>query len=221
MGSGGARQEQEMNDIKQAVRDHVFADDSSEMLDRYLYHGRFSGAWFETIGGRGDAPEVADRLTPADIVAVSTLSVKIPGWAAVELLDRQAATLADLLAQVPRDVELHDAADADLQAVYELHDALDAIHDIGHVTRSKLLARKRPHLVPIRDQHVLIALIGEAHGNFTEPLRDALRDDPSLRTRLDDLRREASAASDLSLIRTLDIVVWMRTYGAKSIDPDL
>lgn len=208
-----------MSQIEQALQEHVFADDAASMLDLYLNQGRFSGAWFESIGGRGDAPDVAGQFTPADIVAVSTLAVRIPGWAAVEILDRRADELASLLGQVPADLELHAASDADLAAVYKLHDALDAIKDVGHVTRSKLLARKRPNLVPIRDQHVLVALIGQAFGNFTEPLRDALREDRALRAQLNALRQDAQRP-ELSLIRTLDIVVWMRTYGAQSVDTD-
>ena len=206
-----------MPDILDAVRSHAFADDSASILDTYMNSSHYSGAWFETIGGRGDVPEVATRFTTADIVAVSTLGVRIPGWAAIEILDRRANDLNRLLSKIAVDVELHEASEHDLEPIYEIHGALDDIADIGHVSRSKLLARKRPHLVPIRDQHVLEALIGQPYGDFTEPLRDALRDDTTLPNRLDALRREVGHA-ELSLIRTLDIVVWMRAYGAQSIE---
>ena len=202
-------------DLIDSLRKHVFADDAQAKRDRYLDPGRFSGAWFDTLDGPGDAAEVANRITPADLVAVSTLSVNISGWAAIDLLDRKADDLSGLLTAVPTDVELHDASDAHVDAVFAVQDALDAVDGIGHVTRSKLLARKRPHLVPVRDQHVLSALIGRDHGPLTRPLRDALRDNLDVRDRLHVLRTKANR-DGLSLLRTLDIVVWMRAHGDAS-----
>lgn len=198
------------------MREHVFADDAADKLADYLNGRDYSGAWFERIGGPGDAEEVADRFTGDDIAAVATLSVKIPGWAVVELLDRRADELSRLLAAVPNGRALVDASDDDIGNLFTLQDALDTIRGVGHVTRSKLVARKRPHLVPIRDQHVLKALVGRARGSFTVPLRDAFRGDEAVRSRLEELR-EGSCCPELSILRVLDIVVWMRVYGAVSI----
>lgn len=133
--------------ISEHLRHHVMADDAAEQLHKYLDKGSFSGAWFQILGGRGDAPEVANRFTPADIVAVSTLSVQVTGWAAIALLSTRADELSGLLADIPADVPLHEATDAHLEAVFAMQDALDHVASVGHVTRSKLLARKRPHLV--------------------------------------------------------------------------
>jgi hypothetical protein len=196
------------------IREHVDADDAADQLRQYLSPGVFSGAAFETIGGRGDAPDTADRFTPADLVAVTTLSVRVSGWGAIDLLETRSDQFAELLAAVPH-TPLSEASDEDLDPIWRLQDALDTVDRIGHVTRSKLLARKRPHLVPIRDQHVLIALTGKDHGRFTQPLRDALRHDGVLH-RLEQLRDQAGTA-DLSLLRVLDIIVWMRTHGAASV----
>lgn len=198
------------------LREHVLADDAEAMLDHYLDRS-FSGAWFEKLGGPGDDPSVADRFTAADVVAVSTLSVRARARSAIELLSSPCADeLTGLLAAIPRDVDLHVATDEHLDRVYAAQGALDGIRGIGDVTRSKLLARKRPRLVPIRDQHVLRALLGQDHGDFTQPLRDALRDDDEVRGRLGALRAPENR-SHLSLIRVLDIVVWMRTHGAASV----
>lgn len=199
------------------LREHVFADDAAEKLAHYLDKGAFSGAWFQILGGRGDASEVANRFTPADIVAVSTLSVQVTGWAAIALLSTRADELSGLLADIPADVPLHEATNAHLEAVFAAQDALGNIASVWHVTRSKLLARKRPHLVPIRDQHVLAGLLGEGHdGRLTRPLRDALAAEAEVRGRLEKLRTEAGDTT-LSLLRVLDIVVWMRVHGANSL----
>lgn len=83
------------------IRAQVSADDTDKMLSWYLDRKTFSGAWFETLGGPGDDPAVADRFTSADIVAVSTLSVRIPGWAAITLLEARAGEFNRLLEAVP------------------------------------------------------------------------------------------------------------------------
>lgn len=198
---------------------HVLNDGAEAMLQRYLSRRMFSGAWFGTIGGRGDAPEVADRFTPADLVAVSTLSLNVPGWTAVDLLDRRANELSTGLAAVPADLDLHEANDAALDPLFALQDKLDDIPGVGHVTRSKLLARKRPRLVPLRDQHVLRELVGGTRSSLTRPLRDALRADDEVRRRLQQL---ASAVPDaaVSPLRALDIVVWMNVHGKKWLPSD-
>lgn len=197
------------------IREHLNAENAEDMLVQYLDEGTFSGAWFERLGGRGDDPAVANRFTPADLIAVSTLSVRISGWAAIRLLEDKADELTALLKAIQTDLPLHEATDGDIEAVYAAHDALNGIRDIGHVTRSKLLARKRPHLVPIRDQHVLRDLVGSAYGPFTQPLRDVLAADEGVLNRLEELRKDREG---LSLLRILDIVVWMRTHGAASVE---
>lgn len=203
-------------ELSGSLHKHVFADDAADKLADYLNDEDYSGAWFERIGGPGDAEDVADRFTGDDVAAVATLSVNIPGWAVVELLHRRADELSGLLAAVPNGRALVDASDDDIGKLFALQNALDTVRGVGHVTRSKLLARKRPHLVPIRDQHVLVALLGRAHGPLTVPLRDALRADTAVRGRLEELR-EGSCRPELSILRVLDIVVWMRVYGATSI----
>jgi hypothetical protein len=83
------------------------------------------------------------------------------------------------------------------------------------VVRSKLLARKRPRLVPIRDKHVLRDLTGSATGDLTCELRDELRDD-ELRQRIEQIKEDAGQPH-LSLLRVVDIVVWMGAYGDGSV----
>ncbi|MEX2551111.1 MAG: DUF6308 family protein [Nitriliruptoraceae bacterium] len=184
-------------------------------LKHYLRPGAFSGSSFETIGGRGDASDVANHFTPADLVAVTTLGVRVSGWGAIELLEANAQRFSNLLGAVPHG-PLHEAEVADLEPLWNLQDELTNVVSVGHVTRSKLLARKRPHLAPIRDQHVLTALVGQDGGNFTLPLRDALQTE-GIVDHLQELRAEVDGAQQLSILRVLDIIVWMETYGASSV----
>jgi hypothetical protein len=76
----------------------------------------------------------------------------------VGLIERD-GDLAAKLRLVPTDVDLAGASDADLDVLFAVQRDLDNIAKIGHVIRSKLLAHKRPRLVPIRDQYVLMALL--------------------------------------------------------------
>ena len=202
-----------MRDAELAERICEFLDAAEARSDLETYFTSYSGRVFETIGGRGDVPGVANRFMASDLVAVTTLGVTVSGHGAIELLDGdRSATLAALLEEIRVDVDLWDASDDDLAALYELQEGLDLVPSVAHVIRSKLLARKRPRLVPIRDRYVLTALVGRDHGNFTEPLRAALQD-AGLRARLEDLRTSAPAGTDISLLRVLDVVVWMAAHG--------
>lgn len=186
-----------------------------EHVKRY-FGGEYSGAWFERFAGGGDRPGVAHRFTSDDLVAVTMLGVKVKGWGAIQLLDTRATEFADLLAELPDpEVDLHATSDAELEPLWALHDALDSVASVKHVVRSKLLARKRPRLVPVRDRHVLQDLTGTPTGELTYGLRDVLRD-AEVRQRVEYLRQEADQPH-LSLLRVVDIVVWMSVHGDASV----
>jgi hypothetical protein len=145
------------------------------------------------------------------MAAVATLSVPLSGRAVCGLIDRE-EQLYDRLQEIPVGLALEHATDEDLAPLFKLQDALQLVPDIGHVTRSKLLAHKRPLLVPIRDQHVLRGLVGRDHGPFTVPLRDALASDPAIVEALRRLRNQAGVP-EISPLRVLDVVVWMAEHG--------
>jgi hypothetical protein len=83
--------------------------------------------------------------------------------------------VAALLREVPRRLDLHDA---DPSVVSEgsrldrLWHLIEAQHDVGWVTAGKLLARKRPRLVPVYDRVVMDA-VGRPR-KFWLSLREAL-----------------------------------------------
>ena len=197
--------------IADRVREHIEADDPVEHLKRYM--ADFTGARFELLDGGGDRPEVANQFTATDLVAVTMLGVKISGRGAIDLLERRHDEFTKLLGDLPLpDVDLRTVDDNALKPLWDIQKALDTVPSIGHVVRSKLLARKRPRLVPVRDQHVLLALTGRAYGAFTLAVRDAVREE-DISIRIEKVRSDAGFPH-LSLLRVLDIVVWMRTWGA-------
>src|SRR3954453_20128643 len=201
-----------MSSLGTLIHTFIDDDDAVRLLAKY-YAGKYTGSRFDT------APQLQSpgphRFTAHDIAAVSTLSVALPGTAVAGLVDRD-DQLEQLLRAVPVDVDLADASDDDLEKVFAVKEALDGIEGVGHVTRSKLLAHKRPRLVPIRDQYVLTALLGRDSGSFTKPLRDALVADPSIGERLGDVQRDARIPCPVSTLRVLDVVIWMATHGDRS-----
>jgi hypothetical protein len=199
----------------------ILRDNQSEIdLRRYFGVGlgqgelpSFTGGRFELLAGGGDQPEVRDEFTPADLLAVEMLSVRVPAPVGLDLLDgplgKQAA---EHLRRIPTDVPLwSDDAErliADDGAASLLWQLLKEQEGVGWVTAGKLLARKRPRLVPVYDEIVKCAM-GKP-GNFWAVLRDALpRDDCSLLRNIRTLKEASEIPSTVTELRTLDVAIWM------------
>ncbi|MFE7042674.1 DUF6308 family protein [Streptomyces atratus] len=166
--------------------------------------GAFTGGRFEHLAGGGDRRQVADRFTAEDLVAVQTLSVTVPAPVALDLL-------SELLRGIPSDTDLSEA-DASIVAdgspAYRAWCLLKDQYKIGWVIAGKLLARKRPRLLPVYDRVVRCAL-GHPPSFWTD-LRIALReDDEALHHRLLGLRESAGLPESVSALRVADVAVWM------------
>ncbi|MGW8955599.1 DUF6308 family protein [Streptomyces sp. NPDC055709] len=151
-------------------------------------------------------------VTAADLIAVQTLSVTVPVPVALDLLEgRLGGHLSDLLRAMPVDVDMAEADAAHLfpgspadQAWHLLHDQLD----VGWVIAGKLLARKRPRLLPVYDRVVRCAL-GRPRP-FWLSLHTALREDgAALHRQLLELRQAAGLPETVSALRVCDVAVWM------------
>ena len=174
--------------------------------------GAFTGGRFEHLAGGGDRRQVADRFTAEDLVAVQTLSVTVPAPVALDLLEGPLGTqLSELLRGIPSDTDLSDAdasAVADGSPAYRAWCLLKDQYKIGWVIAGKLLARKRPRLLPVYDRVVRCAL-GHPPSFWTD-LRTALReDDAALHHRLLGLRQSAGLPETVSALRVADVAVWM------------
>lgn len=172
----------------------------------------YSGAVFEAFEGGGDAPEVAYTFTAADLVAVSLLSVDVPGTAALRILGTKAAELTAVLKEIPTDRELLDATDDEVGPGSPADDLWRALRDagVGPVTTSKLLARKRPKLLPVIDSVVKRVLRHPLRASYWLTLRAQLNlDDGRLYRDLLAIRKQAGLGDEISVIRCFDVVVWM------------
>ncbi|WP_051942791.1 DUF6308 family protein [Streptacidiphilus rugosus] len=179
----------------------------------------WSGAHFERLGGGGDRTEAADRFDATDLVAVTMLSVSPDPHGAVELLADPGGHWNRLLSAIPRDARLEDPGSDPLVAkggpAWELWERLvvragpDGVRVA--VLAGKLMARKRPHLIPVYDSRVKkLFRRPRVDHTFWSSLADALRaDGGAFREQLALLRAKAGIGEDISVLRVLDVIAWL------------
>ena len=96
------------------------------------------------------------------------LSVTVPPHAAIRILETERDDFSRFLKAVGTDRPLWEADEAELAAgspADELWQRLTGLHDVGPVIAGKLMASKRPNLIPVYDQDVYAAL-GWPRGQF-------------------------------------------------------
>jgi hypothetical protein len=199
---------------------HRQTDVAVDYLQRYysVYEDgqpRYSGSRFESMAALNSDP---NTLGPEDFLAVSMLSVNVPAKAAIRLLGRDAAIVSQLLSQIPTDVDIVDADPQMLCAqspAGQLWDVLRRSRDgLGPTTTSKLLAAKRPRLLPIWDSFVEQAT-GLGTIDYWSKFQFILIDDQRLVWEwLRELRPLASnLPTSIPELRILDVLLWMSVEG--------
>lgn len=206
---------------------------ASDRLAAYYEVDRdYAGATFATLGSNDPFD-----ITAEDLHAVSMLSVTVGPRATRRLLEpgepRQRVIAA--LQRVPIDLKLRDASGEHLEACWEFHAAVKAA--IGRnaesnpwVTASKLTARKRPHLIPVRDN-----IVGKGLGNgavesasiYWQIMRGLLQHHEVVEAMDDSRSRLAPIAADAghtvvvddSDVRLLDVALWTH-LARQSTSPD-
>lgn len=126
-----------------------------DYLADYCAGGRYTGAHFHELTFAG--PSHPDRFNISDIASLSLLSVTLDATMAKELTEKDEDTRAlkiNLSQELDRDLSdlsVQNAEDLELRSngLYRAWKQIGRIHGIGQTRTSKLLARKRPRLVPI------------------------------------------------------------------------
>ncbi|MCT1653832.1 DUF6308 family protein [Brachybacterium muris] len=197
-------------------------------LAEYSAGGRYTGAYFNevttTTGWHPDCIEISD------VVALSLLSVTLKPEAANYFLadseDRKDLSRA-LSAQPDRDLASLTVEEAVALEAGNLNEAWRLIKKadgVGQTRTSKLLARKRPRLIPIWDSVIsdVLGLPGTKdmwkifHAALTEDM-NYLGGSTNLDERLGELADRAGVSDRYSRLRVLDILAWM--YGKKKGKP--
>jgi hypothetical protein len=179
----------------------------------------FTGGQFDTFDPTGARQLASCEFTADDLVAVTFLSVRVPPRAAFDLLIRRRGHFATLLEELGPDRDfalLPDVSEEAFRPAWLLWRALIDVVGLGPTTVSKLMARKRPRLIPIFDsvinEHVL-----QGSGKHWITLHDALNrehaDGLSLHDYLQSLGEAADLGPAVSAIRIFDVLAWMDGTG--------
>lgn len=197
------------------------ASDTQAVADLKAYYkseGDYAGATFANLG-----PKDPWRITPTDLLAVTALSVTIPPLAVRRLTsdDHFVKDAERLLRALPvtLDIWSGEAHIHGMSEFYELVKASLAKADTNSsnawVTASKICARMRPRLFPVRDS-VVVDVLG-LKGSYPDdwPVFSSLMADRALTERVDELVREASTCSGVDVgdkdltLKHLDVLLWM------------
>lgn len=213
-------------------------DDSAvdDLVTYYSREGNYAGTTFVDLG-----PSSPWDVTPPDLLALTLLSVQAPPYSVRKLLEPSPERnhVLRLLSEerLPMDADIATADNTTLLAMADLHDALKLYLSPSHskaknpwVTTSKLCARKRPDLFPVRDNVVCSMLgLGANYQVDWQVFRHLLQA-TDVRERLDELvdcaaERGAATGNPNTRLRHLDAALWMRgarrALGKGSRDDDL
>ena len=195
-----------------AAIDDLLADPRTAAAVQRFYDPatQFAGNTFLSL-----APNDPQAIGPADLLAVSLLTVA-PGAVAVRTLlpgGSLADQVSELLATIPTCTPLWDATDLDLTRASTLWTLLNTTVGVKSTIAGKIMARKRPGLIPIIDSVVANGLACTP-GTYWTTFRRVLQS-PALRMRV------AALKPDQPVLRVLDTVMWMhwRRRGLASAPP--
>lgn len=193
-------------------------EDPAAVENLRLFYDRdsnFAGRSFLAVG-----PVEYDTITAADLYATSLLGISIGPRAGRQLLQGgpHRSEILKALRMVPVETDLADADDAVFDAAEHLHLQLkNALGGNKWVAASKLCARKRPRLFPVRDSLVTRRLLGVGQDRRVDWLvYQHLITDGDVQRRLKEVTQESAIReSDLldPPLRILDVVLWMHATG--------
>ena len=206
-----------MSKFADNLYDAITAKNSAKLLNDYLT--KRSGRYFELFQPHENKP---NEITPSDLLAVSQLSMKIGGYqirdsipesAVIKLFDEKfQKKIFTPLAKIKPIWRLETISPKDLKVFNDERTKLWPIlrDEVGlkRVATYKLMARKRPHLCPIRDSFAE-KVLGRPENWFLS-WQDAFKENQEIVKKLNDLRSKNQKANHLSLLRVADIIIWER-----------
>lgn len=191
-------------------------EEAAQLLQRYYATSEagvpaYSGSQFEAIAAMNTDPY---SIGPADFIAASMLSVDIPAQAVIRLLGPDTGEITELLQQIPIDRDIIDVDSEELatgSAASKLWGVLRRGGDgMGRTRTSKLIAAKRPRLIPIWDSFVERATGLDTSDYWRGFQRVLTAEDHAVWTWLTDVRNHApDVPTGISNLRILDVLLWM------------
>ena len=210
-----------------------------DLLDRYFRRDGggyvYSGAVFDTypadpasgIAAPSDT-ESSNVVTDSDLIALSMLGIRVTGYEALIITRYRTQEIENLLRSIPAPARIDDEASGALltrdgpawmlwKLLYEIKDRTKDAR-FGAVAAGKLIARKRPGLIPIEDSRIATVFSRTAPDrdeSWWEDVRTAALDSnltadgTTFWGYLAGLRSKAGV-DHLPILRVLDIIGWMR-----------
>ena len=211
--------EQFRSSLETRLREALQAPAGHRFGDYFTSDVPYAGASFESY-----RPSSTGRIEPSDLIALTFLSIGfslnstsgVTPHAVLRLEDRQ-DDIAKLLKKLPADKALEDLDESSFEELlgdgsygHQLYTLLNKEVGLPRVATYKLLARKRPALIPIRDTVVERALGHERIDAWWRPWWFALTTDSTVPELIDQIKQSGpSEARKLSRLRTADIAIWM------------
>lgn len=183
------------------------------------HDGGYTGGKFDTFDPTGSRSASMHTFTSDDLLSLSLLSTPVPGRAALELLERQRRRFENLLEDLgpDRDLVNEPSVSRDQFApAWALWRALDELPGMGPTRVSKLMARKRPRLIPVFDDVLATTVFAKSTNHWMDLWAELRASGRSLHDRLADLRLQAGLDESISALRVFDVCAWMD--GSKNGD---
>jgi hypothetical protein len=195
----------------------------------------YSGAVFDTYPAAPASGLIAPigtahQITDSDLVALSMLGIRITGYEALIIMQDRRKDIEALLAEIPPEAHIEEDASAALLAprgpAWTLWELLREIKDrtkearFGAVAAGKLLARKRPSLIPIEDSRiagVFSRTSPDRDKQWWDDVRSAALDSQPVASGTTLWRylasiRDQAEQDHLPVLRVLDIIGWMHAH---------
>ena len=170
--------------------------------DKVGYEGR-QFEWF--IQNRDTS-----KFSSSDILAIGALSVEVPATTARILIEDVEGEYGRILGECIA-YETGNSQGVGMAWLWsegspflDLFEALGNEKGVGKVVRSKLMAAKFPHLIPIRDSKVEALLAWEKKDPWWAPLHQLLEETSATLSSL-----KTTPECETTNLRKLDIILWM------------
>jgi hypothetical protein len=176
----------------------------------------FTGSQFENLIKDSNPYAITER----DLIAITTLSVDVPARAALWILSKEGQNeISEHLQQIGEDTDIWDPRVNDIFAdngpVMDLWRKLEKANwpspksggGLGGITkRSKILAAKRPRMIPVLDRVVMGTL--PVSENRWISIQNVLMNE-EYRTKLQKALDHEHVPESVSLLRRIDVVIWI------------
>lgn len=184
--------------------------------DLRLYITTYPGRRFE----KEIDHQAADDFTPRDLRAVRRMGAPVSFTTQEWLAGEGREEVRLLLRSIPSDLDIWEIPRENIGATlgpgspaWRLWKIIsekqqESKSDWKGGAAGKLLHGKRPRLIPIYDQDKIGRKLGISQSDIWEAMWCALRD-PEVRQSLQYVQADVAEATHLSLLRILNIVVWM------------